>query len=237
MQQSHFVEKGHIKQFTLCKSFNSAERNNSKLKKYKVGQMYKIIGSVKSRTFRVLWMLEEMGLPYEYTHVPPHSKLVKQYNSSGKIPILIDLEAVITDSNAIMTYLADKHSTMTARAGSIERAHQDAISHRIIDEIDAVLWAASRSSLGLKELDNFPNINDRFKREYKRNLDRLEKQVKGPFMMGENLSLPDFILGHCAGWAYVAQFPAGNEMFGAYVKSLRTRPAYKTASRLDMSDD
>ena len=49
--------------------------------------MYKIIGSVKSRAFRVLWMLEEMGLTYEYTHAPPHSELVKQYNPSGKIPI------------------------------------------------------------------------------------------------------------------------------------------------------
>ena len=59
--------------------------------------MYKIIGSVKSRTFRVLWMLEEMGLTYEYTHALPHSELVKQYNPSGKIPILIDRGAVITD--------------------------------------------------------------------------------------------------------------------------------------------
>ena len=198
--------------------------------------MYKIIGSVKSRAFRVLWMLEEMGLAYEYTQAPPHSELVKQYNPSGKIPILLDRGAVITDSNAIMTYLADKHQTLTAPAGSIERAHQDALSHQIIDEIDAVLWAASRSSLGLKELDNFTNIKDNFKQEYKRNLDRLEKQIKGSFLMGDNLCLPDFILGHCAGWAHVAKFSTGSEKFGAYVKSLRTRPAYQAAARSDMSD-
>ncbi|OAH08666.1 Glutathione S-transferase GST-6.0 [Rhodobacteraceae bacterium SB2] len=181
-------------------------------------------------------MLEEMGLTYEYTYAPPHSELVKQYNPSGKIPILIDRGAVITDSNAIMTYLADKHQKLTAPAGSIERAHQDALSHQIIDEIDAVLWAASRPSLGLKEFDNFSNIKDSFKHEYKRNLDRLEKQIKGSFLMGDNLSLPDFILGHCAGWAHVAKFSTGSEKFGAYVKSLRTRPAYQAAARLDMSD-
>ena len=32
--------------------------------------MYKIIGSVKSRTFRVLWMLEEMGLTYQICGLP-----------------------------------------------------------------------------------------------------------------------------------------------------------------------
>lgn len=197
--------------------------------------MYKIIGSVKSRTFRVLWMLEEMGLSYEYTHAPPRSELVKQYNPSGKVPVLIDRGAVITDSTAIMTYLADKHHTMTAPAGSIERAQQDALSHQIIDEIDSVLWAVSRSSLELKKLNDFPDIKDSFKREYKRNLGRLEKQIKGSFLMGENLSLPDFILGHCAGWAYIAKFPAGNETFSQYIKSLRNRPAYKAAARLDMT--
>ena len=54
--------------------------------------------------------------------------------------------------------------------------------------------------------------------------------------MGDNLSLPDFILGHCAGWAYVAKFYTGSEKFGTYVKSLRRRPAYQAAARLDMSD-
>ncbi len=54
--------------------------------------------------------------------------------------------------------------------------------------------------------------------------------------MGDKLSLPDFILGHCAGWAYDAKFSTGSEKFGAYVKSLRTRPAYQAAARLDMSD-
>lgn len=34
---------------------------------------YRIIESVKSQTFRVLWMLEELRFPYEHQNVPPHS--------------------------------------------------------------------------------------------------------------------------------------------------------------------
>jgi glutathione S-transferase len=32
---------------------------------------YKVIGSTKSRAMRVLWMLEEMGLPYDHIAARP----------------------------------------------------------------------------------------------------------------------------------------------------------------------
>ena len=35
--------------------------------------MYKVIGSVKTRAFRVIWMLEELGEPYELIAAAPRS--------------------------------------------------------------------------------------------------------------------------------------------------------------------
>ena len=78
--------------------------------------MCTLIGSAKNRPFRVFWMLEEMGIPYAYVSASPHSETVNKYYPSGKIPILLDGDAVITDPNAIMTYLADKHAMMTEKA-------------------------------------------------------------------------------------------------------------------------
>ena len=89
--------------------------------------MYKIVGSVKSRAFRVLWLLEELGLAYEHLNFTPHSEEVLRYNPSGKVPVLVDADAVISDSTAIMTYLADKHGGLTAKAGTLARARQDAM--------------------------------------------------------------------------------------------------------------
>ncbi|MAI58513.1 MAG: glutathione S-transferase [Rhodobacteraceae bacterium] len=194
--------------------------------------MYKVIGSVKSRTFRVLWMLEEMGIPYEHMSTSPHSEEVKDYNPSGKVPVLLDGETVITDSNAIMTYLADKHGMMTEKSGTIARAHQDALLHQIIDEVDALLWASSRSSLGLNKLENFSLIRQAFELEYEQNIERLAKKIKGPFLMGKQLTIPDFVLGHCGGWAYVAKFPCHNEGFKIYLKNLRSRSSYQEAAAL-----
>ena len=36
--------------------------------------MYQVIGTGKSRALRVLWMLEELGQPYEHVPVNPHSE-------------------------------------------------------------------------------------------------------------------------------------------------------------------
>ena len=194
--------------------------------------MYKVIGPVKSRSFRVFWMLEEMGIPYEQLTALPHSEAVNKYNPSGKVPVLLDGDAVITDSNAIMSYLADKHGMMTEKPGTIARAHQDATLHQIIDEIDALLWVASRSSLGLKRLENFASIRHIFELEYEQNIERLAKKIKGPFLMGEQLTVPDFVLGHCGGWAYVAKFPCHNAKFKIYLKKIRSLPSYQAAALL-----
>ncbi len=196
----------------------------------KGSMMYKVIGSVQSRAFRVLWLLIEMDLPFAHINAPPQSEEVKKYNPFGKIPILVDGVDCITDSNAIMTYLADKHSLMTQKAGTKARAHQDALLHKIIDEIDSVLWVASRSSLGIKDQDYAASIRRLFEIEYERNINHIVTQIKGPFIMGEELTLPDIVLAHCGGWAYVAKFPNQNEAFKKYLSHCRSRPAYQAAA-------
>jgi glutathione S-transferase len=59
--------------------------------------MYTVIGGVASRTFRVLWMLEELGARYTHRPEPPRSENVRALNASGKIPVLQDGDAVLTD--------------------------------------------------------------------------------------------------------------------------------------------
>ena len=51
--------------------------------------MYTVIGSTKSRTLRVLWMLEELGLPYEHVSATPRSPDVVAVNPTGKVPVLL----------------------------------------------------------------------------------------------------------------------------------------------------
>lgn len=68
-----------------------------------------------SRAANVVWMLEEVGEPYELSFVDimkgeQKSAPLLAMNPMGKLPILTDGEAVVTESAAIGLYLADKYA-------------------------------------------------------------------------------------------------------------------------------
>ena len=169
--------------------------------------MYTAIGSVKSRAFRVLWMLEELEQPYTYQPQPPQSDAVQALNGSGKIPVLLDGAHVISDSVAIVQYLADKHHCLTYVAGTPERAQQDSWTQMILDELDAVLWAAARHSFVLPEDKRVPEVKSSLRWEFAQSMARLVTRMgPGPFLMGAQITVPDIILTHCARWAKGAKF-------------------------------
>jgi glutathione S-transferase len=66
-----------------------------------------------ARSFRPLWALEELGLPYELKMLPfPPRVSAKEYlalNPLGTIPLLIDGDVRMTESAAILQYLATRH--------------------------------------------------------------------------------------------------------------------------------
>ena len=69
---------------------------------------------VSARSFRTLWMLEELGLPYALRMLPfPPRALARQFlqdNPLGTVPLLIDGDTRMTESAAICQYLAARHS-------------------------------------------------------------------------------------------------------------------------------
>jgi glutathione S-transferase len=67
-----------------------------------------------ARSFRALWALEELGLPYDLHLLPfpPRAKAPEylQINPLGTIPALIDGPTLLTESAAIVQYLAVRHA-------------------------------------------------------------------------------------------------------------------------------
>ena len=66
-----------------------------------------------ARSFRPVWMLEEMGLAYELKMLPfPPRVFAKEYlaiNPLGTIPFMIDGETKMTESSGICHYLGTRH--------------------------------------------------------------------------------------------------------------------------------
>lgn len=194
--------------------------------------MYDVIGTRASRAFRVLWLLEEMGIEYNHLPLAPRSPEVLAANPSGKIPALRDGDDVLTDSTAIMTYLSDKHGQFTHTPGTIARARQDALTHQILDEVDSVLWTAARHSFVLPEEHRVPAVKASLMWEYGRNLERLAAALETPFLQGETMTIADILLTHCLQWAGRAGFPDAGEKLNEYSARLVARPAFQRAAAL-----
>ena len=194
--------------------------------------MYRVIGPIRTRTLRVLWALEELEQPYEHVVAPPHADAVVEFNPAGKVPVLVVGGVPITDSIAILTYLADKHGGLTFPPGTLERARQDSLTQFINDEFDQILWTAARHSFILPEEHRVPAIKDSLKWEFSRSQARMIARMAedGPFLMGETMTIPDILLTHCLNWAVGAKFPVVEDRLRDYAAAMRERPAYIRAA-------
>jgi glutathione S-transferase len=80
-----------------------------------------------ARSFRALWALEEIGLPYRLEMLPfPPRFLAREYlaiNPLGTIPLMIDGEIRMTESAAICQYLADRYAGPPLAVGREETAY------------------------------------------------------------------------------------------------------------------
>ena len=82
---------------------------------------------VDARSFRALWALEEIGLPYRLEMLPfPPRFLAPEYlgiNPLGTIPLMIDGDVRMTESAAICQYLADRYAGPPLAVGREEPAY------------------------------------------------------------------------------------------------------------------
>ena len=194
--------------------------------------MYTVYGSPLTRALRPIWMLEELGEPYEIVPCAPQSEEILAVNPLGKLPALTDGDAKLTDSTAILAYLADKHGKLTMPAGSIERAVQDGHAMFMLDDIEGALWTYFKNLRIYPEALRCPEVLPQCKIMAFKGLDALEARLgDGPYLMGETFTYADIMAGHMANWIqYGCQWdlPAEGRL-AEYVAAVRARPALKAA--------
>lgn len=187
-----------------------------------------IYGRKESRAFRVLWMLEELGLDYEHFSTNPHSEELLKISPKGKIPVAVVGSEVITDSSAILTYLAELNSSFTFQSGTLTRARQDSLTFMLLDELETCVWNAAKHSFVLPPERRINSLKPTLKWEFSRSLSEMVSQLDlEQFMMGEIMTIPDFILTHCLDWARVAKFEEFPEKVLRYYIRMSQRPAYQ----------
>ncbi|TFL18752.1 glutathione S-transferase family protein [Jannaschia formosa] len=190
--------------------------------------MLKLYGVVKSRAMRPLWLLEELGEPFEWVPAGPQSEGVRAVSPLGKVPVLVTDEGPIFDSVAQMTWLADRAGRFTHPAGSYQRARQDGLTNTINETFDAVLWAYAKHSFVLPEERRVPEVKESLRWQFGRYAAVMAELIEGPCVMGEEPLIPDFLLAHCCGWAAGLKFDLP-EGLRAHMNAMRARPAFRRA--------
>lgn len=90
-------------------------------------RMITLYHCVSARSFRPLWMLEELGLPYTLRMLPfPPRALARHFladNPLGTVPLLVDGDTRMTESAAMCQYLAARHSPAQLDVPVTDPAH------------------------------------------------------------------------------------------------------------------
>ena len=189
--------------------------------------MLTVIGPKGGRVFRVIWTLEELGLRYDHDVARPHSEEMYAANPLGQAPALRDGDTVLTDSLAIMNYLADRAGRLTFPAGSPDRARMEARINFVLTEMEAPVWLMARHGFVLPEKDRVPGMRAVAEADFARAEAKFETLLgDSAFFGGETFTLADIIAADMARWAIQAKIEPTSAIFRSYFERMFARPAF-----------
>lgn len=203
-----------------------------------------------SRSQRVLWLLEELELPYEIelykrdakTSLAPASLL--QVHPLGKSPVITDGEVTVAESGAIIEYLVERHGggKLKPAAGSDEALRYTYWLHfaegsampmlvmtLVFDKVSNApmpffVKPIARAISG-KVMSGFvaPNVE--------RQLDFMEDELKrSTWFAGKDFSAADIQMSFpLEAAAQRAGLDAQRPKLAAFLKRIHARPAYRAA--------
>jgi len=188
-----------------------------------------------SRSSVVLWMLEELGQPYDVKliRLSEGENLKPDYlaiNPMGKVPALSHRGTVITEVAAICTYLADEfpQAKLNIPIGTPQRGvylkwlffGPGALESAVIDRAAPRKEPARRGMLGYGDFDT--------------TMDVVAKAVaKGPWLMGEQFTAADVVIGANVRWGMMFKMLPERKEFTDYAARIAARP---TAQRAEAKD-
>ncbi len=182
-----------------------------------------------SRGRMVHWMLEEIGAPYRFELVSfdkgEHKKpSFLAVNPMGKIPAIVHKGVVITETGAIITYLADAFPAAKLAPAIDDPARgaylrwmffgQGCIEPALIDRMLARPPAEKTMAVGYGKYEDVVNT--------------VEKALTpGPYLLGDRFSAADVYVGSQLGFGLMMKSLEPRPVFQSYLGTLSQRPAYR----------
>lgn len=172
----------------------------------------KLYGFPPTRSIRVLWMLRELDVEFEFVNVDPIKGELQQprflaVNPAGKLPVLVDGDFILTESIAIALYLAEKYPEKGLLPTELRaRAEVYRWLFFCATELEQPIWRIARHTViyppEKRVAAEIPIACQDF-------LDMaaiLEKHMDGRrFLVGDNVTVADFVTAYTLDMASIQE--------------------------------
>jgi glutathione S-transferase len=190
-----------------------------------------------TRSIRVRWALQEMELEFDAVtinlakgeHRKPEFLAI---NPAAKLPVLTDGDVVLTESAAIVLYLAEKYPQTGLMPTDLRgRAELNRWLLFTVTELEQPLWRISKHTNLYPEADRLPAAIKLARRDFTQIIGVLDAHMRErPYVLGERLSVGDFVLAYTLDWANELKLLDDRPTLRSYVDRMYARP--KAALRI-----
>ena len=184
-----------------------------------------------TRSIRVRWTLQELEVDFDATTVNLIAGEHRQpgflkINPAGKIPALVDGDQVITESVAIVLYLADKYpDKKLVPADPEQRAQLNRWLLFTATELEQPLWRITRHTNLYPESKRLPGDVALAREEFTAMAGVLDEHMHGrQFVAGSTVTVADFVLAYTLDWANEVRLLDGFPPLQAYMERMYARP-------------
>lgn len=188
-----------------------------------------------SRSLRVRWLLEELGLPYQLEtrsfaelKRPEHLAL----HPLGKVPALADGDVVLYESGAILQHLLERYGEgrLEPKPGTPERSLYWQWFHYAEASVTPPLGLIVRHTVLLPEAERIPAVAVWARAQAAQMLAPVERALAGRSWLLPELSAADLMMGYSVKLASLLRLTGdATPNLTAYLARCEERPAYQRA--------
>jgi glutathione S-transferase len=193
--------------------------------------MIKLYGFPPTRSIRVLWTLRELGVDFEFVTVnlvagENRGPEFLALNPAGKVPVLVDGDIVLTESVAIVLYLAQKYPKNGLLPRSVEaRARVDQWLLFTATELEQPLWRIARHTAIYPKDKRLPADISLARQDFETMATVMEEHLAGKtFLVGDTVTVADLVAAYTLDWANEVRLLDTTPRLRAYMEHMYTRP-------------
>ena len=184
-----------------------------------------------TRALRARWTLQELDVEFEAVsvnmlageHLSPE---FLRLNPAAKLPVLVDGDQVLTESAAIVLYLAEKYPEGRLLPTSItERAQAYRWLLFTVTELEQPLWRIAKNKNLYPQEQRLAADIPLASEDFRRMADVAEKHMQGrTFVAGDDVTVADFVLAYTLDWANEVKLLDRSPQLVAYMERMYARP-------------